>query len=269
MRKPPHYRFITLRREGLAWHLSFNRPERRNALNHAMMVEIGDAVERIAADRTARALVLRGRGGAFCAGGDLGAMSDMPAKPRRGADPLVASYRMFGEVLAKLNQLALAVVAVVEGPAVGGGFGMVCCADVVILHRSAKFGVPEPRWGFIPSQILPFVARRLGEGNLRYLAVTGSIMDAAGARRLGLGQFVCATAPALERTLKTVLGAIGRMEPDALAAVKRLTLMCATHGGDAVMDRASVELVRLLRRPEARAGMRAFLQKALPPWARG
>lgn len=264
-----NYRFIALRRSGLAWHLTFNRPGRRNALHHAMMAEIGDAVDRVGADRSARALVLRGAGGVFCAGGDLGLMSRMPDKPRKGQDPLVRSYRLFGEVLAKMDRLPLAVVAVVEGPAVGGGFGMVCCADVVILHRSAKLGIPEPRWGFIPSQILPFLVRRLGAGQARYLAVTGTILDAAGARQLGLGQFVCATTASLDRTLKAVLRDIGRMEPDALATVKRLIRMSATRSDTAVMDRASEELVRLLRRPEARAGMQAFLLKKPPPWASG
>ena len=104
---------------------------------------------------------------------------------------------------------------------------------------------------------------------MRTLAVTGEIMEATFARKAGLGQFLCATRPALERTLKNVLRDVGRMEPDALATVKRLILMCATEADHVVMDRASVELVRLLRRPEARAGMRAFLQKKSPPWASG
>lgn len=263
------YRYIVLRREDIAAHLVFNRPERRNALNHAMMAEIGDAIDRIRADRKVRALVLRGSGGAYCAGGDLGAMAELPPKPRRGPDPLAANYRLFGKVLASLNQLPQAVISVVEGPAVGGGFGMVCCSDVVILHRSAKFGIPEPRSGFIPSQVLPFLVRRLGEGVVRYLAVTGAIADAATAQRLGLGQQLCASAVSIERALKTVLRDVGRMEPDAFATAKRLTLMCATNSDEAVMDCASVELVRLLRRPEALAGMRAFLKKTLPPWARG
>jgi len=262
------YRYIVLRREGFAAHLVFNRPERRNALNHAMMAEIGDAVGRVGADRKVRALVLRGTGGSYCAGGDLGAMSDLPPKPRNGPDPLLANYRLFGKVLAKLNRLPQAVISIVEGPAVGGGFGMVCCSDVVILHRSAKFGIPEPRSGFIPSQVLPFLVRRLGEGAIRYLAVGGSIMSAAQARQLGLGQYLCAGAASLERALKAVLRDVGRMEPDALATAKRLTLMCATDSDEAVMDRASVELVRLLRRPEAMAGMRAFLLKKPPPWAK-
>ena len=93
-------------------------------------------------------------------------------------------------------------------------------------------------------------------------------MTAAEARRLGLGQYLCAGAASLERSLKDALRDIGRMELDALATAKRLTLMCAAGSDEAVMDRASVELVRLLRRPDAKAGMRAFLLKKPPPWVR-
>ncbi|HXR59146.1 MAG TPA: enoyl-CoA hydratase/isomerase family protein [Burkholderiales bacterium] len=258
------YRFIDFRRERHVAHLTFRRPDRRNALNHDMMREIGDAVERVAADRGARALVLRGAGGAFCAGGDLGAMSDMPPAPRKGPDPLVAPYRYFGEVLERLNRLPQAVIAVVEGPAVGGGLGMVCCSDVVILHTSAKLGIPEPRSGFIASQILPFLVRRVGESAARYLAVTGTVVGAKAALEMGLAQIVSSS---LNKKLDEILRQVGRMEPDALATVKRLVLDCAIQDDRAVMDAASVQLVRLLRRPEARAGMEAFLQKKPPPWA--
>ena len=258
------YRFIDFRTEGIAAHLTFARPERRNALNHDMMREIGDAVERVGADRNIRALVLRGRAGAFCAGGDLGAMSDMPPAPRSGPDPLVAPYRYFGDVLERLNRLPQAVIAVVEGPAVGGGLGMVCCADVVILHKSAKLGIPEPRSGFIPSQMIPFLVRRVGEGAARYLAVTGAVIDAKTALEIGLGQFATSS---VERKLKEVLKDIGRMEPEALGTVKRLVLDCATRSDRQIMDAASIELVRLLRRPQARAGMEAFLKKKPPPWS--
>jgi isohexenylglutaconyl-CoA hydratase len=251
------YRHITLRRSGIALHLTFNRPERRNALNHVMMAEIGDAVRRVARDREARALVLRGAGGAFCAGGDLGAMAKIPA----------GNYRRFGDVLVRLNRLPQAVIAVVEGPAVGGGFGMACCADVVILHSSAKFGIPEPRAGFIPSQVLPMLVRRLGEGRVRRLAVTGNLLGAEAAREAGLGHVVCRSGAALERALTDVLADVKRMEPGALATVKRLVALCSERGDKAVMDRASRELLRLLRRPQAKAGMRAFLEKKLPPWA--
>lgn len=258
------YRYIALRRDGIVAHLTFQRPERRNALNHDMMREIGDAVERVGADSSARALVLRGAGGAFCAGGDLGAMADMPPRPAAGPDPLIAPYRYFGEVLAGLNRLPQAVIALVEGPAVGGGLGMVCCSDVVILHRAAKLGIPEPRSGFIPSQMLPFLVRRAGEGAARYLAVTGTVIGAGAALKMGLAHFVSAN---VDRKLKEILKHVGRMEPHALATVKHLVLDCATRSDREIMDAASRELVRLLRRPQARAGMAAFLKKKPPPWS--
>ena len=159
------YANITLARDGAVARLTLNRPDRRNALTHAMMLELEDAFGRVRDDQSCRVLVLRGAGGHFCAGGDLEAMADMPPRPANGAtDPLVAPYRQFGDALLALNNLPQATVAIVEGSAVGGGFGMACCSDVVILHESVRFGMPEPKVGFIPSQIIPFVVRRVGEG---------------------------------------------------------------------------------------------------------
>ncbi|HET6198687.1 MAG TPA: enoyl-CoA hydratase/isomerase family protein, partial [Acetobacteraceae bacterium] len=187
------YANITLVRDGAVARLTLNRPDRRNALTHAMMLELEDAFAQVRDDQSCRALVLRGAGGHFCAGGDLDAMADMPPKPGNGSgDPLVPAYRQFGDALLALNALPQPTVAIVEGSAVGGGFGMACCSDVVILHESARFGMPEPKVGFIPSQIIPFVVRRIGEGPARDLAVTSRVIDATEAKRLGIGNHLCA-----------------------------------------------------------------------------
>src|SRR4029077_3323006 len=93
----PKYTTITLTREGAIARLVLNRPERRNALTHAMMLELEDAFTRLRDDAACRVLVLRGAGGHFCAGGDLGAMAAMPAEPGNGAvDPMLPAYRQFG-----------------------------------------------------------------------------------------------------------------------------------------------------------------------------
>jgi isohexenylglutaconyl-CoA hydratase len=213
--------------------------------------------------------VLRGAGGQFCAGGDLDAMADMPPPPGNGeADPLVAAYRQFGDTLLALNALPQATISIVEGSAVGGGFGMACCSDVVILHDSARFGMPEPKVGFIPSQIIPFVVRRVGEGPARDLAVTGRVIDAAEAHRLGIGRHLCTNTAEINRTLKAVLGDVLRLEPQALATVKRLVLSCAAEDDRAVLDDAAESLVGLLRRPQAAEGIRHFMAKTPPPWAK-
>jgi isohexenylglutaconyl-CoA hydratase len=264
------YANIVLARDGAVARLTLNRPERRNALTHAMMLELEDAFSRIRDDRSCRVLVLRGAGGHFCAGGDLDAMADMPPRPANGdADPLVPAYRQFGTALLALNELPQATIAVVEGSAVGGGFGMACCSDVVILHDSAKFGVPEPKVGFIPSQIVPFLARRIGEGALRDLSVTGRVIDANEALRLGIGRYRCSTTADLAKTLRGLLDDILKMEPLSVASVKRLVLSTATSDDRSVLDDAAASLVELLRRPEAADGIKAFKAKTAPPWAKG
>jgi isohexenylglutaconyl-CoA hydratase len=262
------YENIKVERDGDCVTLTLNRPERRNALTHAMMVEIGAAVAAIRGNGEVRIVILRGAGGFFSAGGDFDFMRDMPPAPAPGEiDPLYPGYRMFGEVLEELNRLPQAVVAMVEGPAAGGGFGMVCCADVAIVRADAKFGMPEPRAGFIPSQIIPLVVRRIGEGRARRLAVMGITVDGQEAVDMGIAHYCCADNEAMEVRLAAVLGEIRRCEPAALAAVKRLLLDCALKGDQAVLDDAAETLVGLLRRPSALVGIDAFMAKKLPPWA--
>lgn len=263
------YANIILAREGGVARLTLNRSDRRNALTHQMMLELEDAFVRVRDDSECRVLVLRGAGGHFCAGGDLDAMADMPPVPANGAaDPLIAAYRQFGDALLALNNLPQATIAIVEGSAVGGGFGMACCSDVVIVHESARFGLPEPKVGFIPSQVIPFAVRRLGEGPVRDLAVTGRLLDGAEACRLGVGRHFCRTAGEIDAVLRELVDDILRMEPSALATVKRLVLTCAREEDRIVLDDAASSLVGLLRRPQATEGIRAFMAKVPPPWSR-
>ncbi|WP_289294724.1 enoyl-CoA hydratase/isomerase family protein [uncultured Reyranella sp.] len=262
------YEFLAIERHGAVTTLTLNRPQRRNALTHRMMLELEDAFVGIGQDAQCRVLVLRGAGGHFCAGGDLDAMANLPPLPPSGTDPLVPAYRQFGNALLALDGLPQATVAVVEGSAVGAGFGMACCSDVVILHASARFGIPEPKVGFIPSQIIPFLVRRMGEGPVRDLAVTGRVIDAAEANRLGVGRYLCAGAAEVETTLQGLLDDILKLEPKALAVAKRLVMSCATQEDRVVMDEAAQSLVGLLRQPEAVEGIRHFMAKTTPSWAK-
>ena len=225
------YAHIRLERDGAIARLLLNRPERRNALTHDMMIELEDAFGRVRDDPGCRVLVLRGAGGHFCAGGDLDAMAILPPLPDGGAgDPLIPAYRQFG--------------------------------------NSAKFGLPEPRVGFIPSQVIPFVVRRVGEGAARDLAVSGRVIDAAEACRLGIGRYLCRNTAEIGSTLRGLLDDILKMEPQALATVKRLVLACATADDRTVLDDASESLVGLLRRAEAAEGIQAFKAKTAPGWAK-
>jgi isohexenylglutaconyl-CoA hydratase len=140
---------------------------------------------------------------------------------------------------------------------------------VVILHDSARFGVPEPKVGFIPSQILPFVARRIGQGPMRDLAVTSRVIDADEAVRLGIGRHRCSTTSEIAKTLRGLIEDILKGEPLAIATAKRLVLSAPTTDDKALLDDAARSIVGLLRQPQAAEGIKAFKAKTSPPWAKG
>jgi len=260
------YRCIRLTEAAGVITLTFDRPEVRNALNQEMMEEIGDAVDRLSEARDARVVVLRGAGGHFCAGGDLNTMRDPPPPGPDGEDPAMRRYRVFGDMLQRLNRLPQAVIAVVEGTCVGGGFGMAACADVVIAGESAQFGLPEPRHGFIPSQIIPFLVRRLGEAAVRRIAVSAQVVAAAEAYRIGMIDLLVPDID-VDPTLSKELSTLRRAAPRAVAAVKAVVLASSESPLDQVLDDSACALMDLLRGPEAREGIAAFLNKRRPSWA--
>ena len=261
----PRFEHIRIDLDRTVARLVFDRPYVRNALNEAMMAEIGGAAAYLAHRTDLRVIVLRGTGGHFCAGGDLNMMIGTPPPKPDGSDPEKARYRRFGDVLERINALPQAVIAVVEGTCVGGGFGMVACADLVIAGMSARFGLPEPRHGFIPSQIIPFLVRRFGEGAIRRIAVTASVIDAAEAHRLGIADIVVAD-DELDATLERELANLHRAAPGAVAAVKRLVLASSTEPLTDVLDDGATALLDLLRGGDADEGIAAFLAKRPPRW---
>lgn len=245
----------------------FNRPDRRNALTHQMMVELTAVLQWTAAQQSVRVVVLRGAGGNFSAGGDLDAMHSLPPKPESGDDPLVPAYREMGHALSLLDALPQAVVAAVEGAAVGGGLGMACCADYVVATADAKFGMPEAKWGFIPSQILPFVIERIGTGPARAMVATGRIARGEEAFRLGIAHELASDAADLAARTDRAVADVLLSAPHALATAKSLIRHVPVRSRDETLQQAAEDLVRLLREPEAEEGIKAFLAKRKPSWA--
>ena len=117
-------------------------------------------------------------------------------------------------MLERLNALPQAVIAVVEGACTGGGLGMACCSDVVIVREDAKIGLPEARSGFIPAQVIPHIVRRMGEGWTRRLVATGAILDGSDALRDGLAHILAASREEADAALAEVLEQVRRSEPN-------------------------------------------------------
>ena len=252
-------------------HITFNRPERKNALSPQMIDELIDVVTAVSVEPELRALVLRGAGGTFCAGADIKEMAARDASTVRPAgDPQLAiarSNRRFGELVSTVRGATQPVIAVVEGAVMGGGFGLVCASDIALALADARFGMPETGLGLVPAQIAPFVVERVGLTHARRLMLTGARIDGTEAARLGLVHEVYADTAALDAALDSVIEQIRRCAPRATAATKRLVLSTPGRELRGVLDEAAQSFAQAAVADEAREGTVAFVEKRKPSWA--
>ncbi|NWG71040.1 MAG: enoyl-CoA hydratase/isomerase family protein [Parvularculaceae bacterium] len=257
---------LTIDRRQSVVRAQFNRPNQKNALNAAIIDGLFDLCASLREDRQARALVLRGAGGTFCAGGDVKDFGRqlMTPDPEPGAvDPLIAINRRFGDLLLELDALPQVVVSVVEGAAFAGGLGFVAVSDIAIAASDARFSISEATLGLVPAQIAPFLVRKIGLFNARRLALTGLRFDGAAARDFGLVSD-CVAPGEVDEALAAVLGDVLRCEPEAVAATKAI-LRRAAPIDPAILDDAASAFARGLRKA-GRVGAAAFASKAPPPW---
>ncbi len=268
--------FVAIRGEqtGATLQITLNRPESRNAMSLQMVAELRqvlkDAEAKAGQVDAVRVVVLRGAGGHFCAGADLKDMAGARMRAMQRAegepDPIAQVNAEFGELCVAYARTPLAVVAVLEGTVMGGGFGLACVADVAIASETASFRLPETSLGVVPAQIAPFLVERLGYSQAKRLAVTGGRLDAAAVLQLGLVHAVVATAT-LQTVLDQTLADILACAPGALAATKALMAQARLSEPQALVQQAAAIFSRAAQSPEGLEGMTAFIQKRKPQWA--
>lgn len=260
---------LLLEQKDHALHITINRPKARNAMSLQMVHELIAVFDSIKDEPTVRAVVLRGTGGHFCAGGDIKDMVGARAaasKADENNDPFYTLNREFGRMLTQVNKAPQVIIAVTEGAVLGGGFGLVCVSDVAISSESAKFGLPETGLGIPPAQIAPFVVNRIGLTQARRLALLGARFDGVEAARLGIVHTVCSDEK-IEQELEEVLIQVKRCAPEANKITKALILSVGNDELDNVLDQAAKSFSDCVQGKEGQEGTMAFIQKRRPNWA--
>lgn len=255
---------LLLRLESGVLHVTLNRPDSRNAMSLAMVSELRAVLESLRADISVRAIVLRGAGGHFCAGGDI---KDMAGARAKGGDAYRSLNRAFGSLLEEAQHTPQALIAVLEGAVLGGGFGLACVSDVAICHQDAKFGLPETTLGILPAQIAPFVVKRIGLTQTRRLALTAARFNGSEAERLGLVHFSEPDSEAVEVRLQQILRQVLSCAPQANAQTKALLLAAENEALGPLLDRAADQFAEAVTGAEGVEGTMAFVQKRQPKWA--
>jgi isohexenylglutaconyl-CoA hydratase len=256
---------LLLKRDGAVLHVTLNRPETRNAMSLAMVLELREALAAAEADGATRVVVLRGAGGHFCAGADLRDMAGARMKLGEDPDALVKVNQAFGDLCVAYANTGLATVAVLEGTVMGGGLGLACVVDVALAGSGAVFRLPETSMGVVPAQIAPFLVERLGYAEAKRLAVTGGRLDSQAALTLRLVHAVHA-AGALDHALAAVLAEILQCAPGAVAATKALMAKARFHTAGSLVQEAARVFSDAALGPEGLEGTTAFLQKRKASW---
>ena len=171
------------RLEGAVARLTLDRPEKRNALNAAMVAALTAALRRADDDAQVRVVALEGAGKDFCAGADLAALEQIALGP---LPENLADAEALGELFLLLRRMSKPVVALVRGRALAGGCGLATACDLVLAAESARFGYPEVGIGFVPAMVMAILRRNLGEKRAFEMVALGEVYPAQKAERLGL-----------------------------------------------------------------------------------
>jgi methylglutaconyl-CoA hydratase len=241
---------LRVERDGDVLRVTLARPERRNAFDAALIAELRQAFSDVG---DARVVVLAGDGPSFCAGADVEwQRSSIDLTYDENVEDAMRLYQM----LEAIDGCPAPVVCRVHGYALGGGSGLVACADVAVAAPDAIFGFTEVRLGIIPAVISPFVLPRIGASARRYF-LTGERFEAATALRIGL---VSGVADDPVAAVDALVDALLEGGPEAQREAKRLVRERPTG-----IETAHIAAARRTS-DEGQDGLRAFLEKRAPSW---
>ena len=259
---------LELEQQGSILTLWLNRPESRNAMSLNMVKAIRQVFKSIENDMSIRGVILRGKGGHFCAGGDIKDMAQLRGEALSVGtnQPYVDFNRQFGYMIEQVDQAPQTVVAILEGAVLGGGFGLACVSDIAISRADAKFGLPETGLGVIPAQIAPFVVKRIGLTQARRLALLGSRFEGDAALKMGVVHEVVENDDALNALLEDTIQQIKRAAPHASRVTKALLHRTLNEPLSSLLDDAAQQFANAVGSEEGVEGTTAFIQKRLPSW---
>ena len=262
MSQHPHqYATLTLAFDGPIVTITLNRPDKRNAISYELIEEILHALHEVQKS-PANILILTGAGAAFCSGMDLDNLREIT---RHTEEENLADSGRMAHMFRTLYDFPKVTIAAVNGAAIAGGCGLATLCDFTLASSEAKFGYTEVRIGFVPAIVSTFLLLQVGEKQARDLLLTGRIIDAEEACRLGLVNEVVRPEMLLARAHELAEN-LAANSPASLLATKRLFKAYSHLDLDRQVAAAVDENARIRTTDDFREGVNAFLEKRKPNW---
>jgi 2-(1,2-epoxy-1,2-dihydrophenyl)acetyl-CoA isomerase len=251
---------LHVERTGAIATITLDRPDARNAIDLAMRQELVAALDGVEADEAARVLILTGRGGHFCAGGDVKSMRTRRLSAAEGRRRVELLNRM----VLRLAEFPRPTIAMVDGYAVGAGTNLALCCDVVVASDRAKFGELFNKIGLVPDGGGTWLLSRLvGLARAKELIFTGEVFDAAEAARIGLINHVVPVAD-LARFTHALAAKIAAGPPGVLGLAKHMVNRAVTSDLAAALDLEAYSQGLALAADDHQEGLAAFFEKRAP-----
>jgi 2-(1,2-epoxy-1,2-dihydrophenyl)acetyl-CoA isomerase len=246
--------------DGIAW-LTLNRPDRLNAFSPAMLLGLGEALQRLGSDARVGAIVITGAGRGFCAGGDVKTMAD---RASQSFEERIEGLRRMHQLPVLLRTIPKVVIAMVNGPAVGAGLGLAMACDLRIAGRSARFGTGFAGVGYSGDFGGSWTLTRLvGTAKARELYLLGDVIDSAAAASLGLVSRVVE-----DEALRVEAASLARRIADgprlAYGYMKRNLFAAETEPLAAVLEMEALHQARTAMTEDHREASIAFVEKRRP-----
>ncbi len=255
------YTTLTLDYDGPLALVTLNRPDKRNAISHELINELLRALGEVESS-AAQVLILTGAGKAFCSGMDLDNLRSIAGRTQ---EENLADSRTMALLFRMLYEFPKVTISAVNGPAIAGGCGLATLCDFTLASTEAKFGYTEVRIGFVPAIVSTFLLRQVGEKHARDLLLTGRIIGAEEAFRLGLVNEIVAPDQLLHRA-RELAASLLQNSPASLVATKRLLKNYASVELGPQVAAAVEENARIRTTADFREGVSSFLEKRHPNW---
>jgi len=239
-----------------------NRPDRRNAFTSEMITDLTSLFQMLVDNESVRCIVLTGEGSAFSAGADL---SYMRSIKDAGEEANIADANALAYLLELIYTHPKPVIGKVNGPAIGGGIGLVSACDIAIARKGCKFAFSEVRLGLTPAVISPYVVKAIGEKNARRYMLTGDMFNDDTAVEIGLLEKSVASGD-LDNAVRSLTDSLFAVAPNAVAACKQLIQRVSEHPLKDVQAYTAKLIADLRASAEGQEGMSAFLEKREVSW---
>ncbi len=256
------YKTLHLAHDGNIATVTLNRPDKRNAISYELIEELLAALDEVAKS-TAQVLILTGAGKAFCSGVDLDNLKSLVG---RSPEQSLKDSEIMAQLFRSLYDFPRPTIAAVNGAAIAGGCGLATLCDFTLAVPDAKFGYTEVRIGFIPAIVSTFLLRQIGEKHARDLLLTGRIIGAEEAQRLGLINEIVSAGNLIPRTRELALHLMEN-SPVSLGRTKRLLSDHARVELDAQIGLAVRENAAIRGTRDFHEGISSFLEKRKPRWS--